>query len=165
MTSKSRTRKVGDSMAHCSAQPRETHSLALSVRETGLPNTSSMMRATEGMRVEEPTTSTHAMSAGARPASASACASGERTRSSTGAASASKPSRFIVPRTSTSSIRHSMASCASELADRMRFICAGSGEGCQRKRRRAVSGGAPRFSGALRAGRAAPRRPDPSGGR
>mmetsp|Transcript_25267 Transcript_25267/g.64215 ORF Transcript_25267/g.64215 Transcript_25267/m.64215 type:complete len:370 (+) Transcript_25267:1001-2110(+) len=118
-TSNSRTLKAGDSMAHCSAAPRLTHSLALRVREGAFWNTSSTILASMGTRVEEPTTSTLEMSVTGTPLCASACSSTALKRGIMGSASSSNLSRVITPRTSLSSMMHSTLSAASALALRI----------------------------------------------
>lgn len=59
-------------MAHCSAHPRLTVSLAFSVRDGSRPKKSVRWRSSAGTREVPPTTSTLATWLGSRPASASA---------------------------------------------------------------------------------------------
>ena len=66
-------RKMGDSMAQLSAQPRDTHSVAFSVRLGSRPKKSRRMRISAGTRLLPPTTSTDARLSALTPASASAC--------------------------------------------------------------------------------------------
>lgn len=70
------TLKVGLSIAHCRAQPRDTVSLAFRVRLGSRPKKSVSCLSTAGTRVVPPTTSTLAIWLGSRPASASACSGG-----------------------------------------------------------------------------------------
>mmetsp|Transcript_57811 Transcript_57811/g.183310 ORF Transcript_57811/g.183310 Transcript_57811/m.183310 type:complete len:207 (+) Transcript_57811:1232-1852(+) len=118
-TSNSRTLKVGESIAHCRAQPRDTDSDALRVRPPSLPNTEVMVVSTAGTREAEPTSSTEWMSSLERPESSRALARGFSTRSSTGLASSRNWSRSIWKETSLSSIRDSTLRGAEVLALRI----------------------------------------------
>lgn len=67
VTENSRTRNVGDKMAHCRAQPLATASSAFKVVLISLPKIFFMMSFTIGMRVEPPTISTASISETLRP--------------------------------------------------------------------------------------------------
>mmetsp|Transcript_11891 Transcript_11891/g.36707 ORF Transcript_11891/g.36707 Transcript_11891/m.36707 type:complete len:239 (-) Transcript_11891:679-1395(-) len=121
-TSKSRTLKTGLSMAHCSAQPRATHSLALSVRLTSRLNTSCSVAQMAGTRLPEPTTSRLEICSTVRPQSDSAFSQGARARLSVSAQICSKSSRLTLALTSISLARHSTLRVASGLALRIFFI-------------------------------------------
>lgn len=64
---------MGDSMAHCSAAPRDTDSLAFSVRLGSLWKASSSLLITSGTRELPPTSSTLVICSSFTPASATAC--------------------------------------------------------------------------------------------
>ena len=104
-----------------SAQPRATDSAAFSERSGSLPKKSAMMRLMKGTREEQPTSCTSAIWSSVSPEEVSACSSGTLKRAASGAVMASKSSRSILPCTSLSSIKHSMARDASVLADRIFF--------------------------------------------
>ena len=67
LTENSRTLKVGDSMAHCRAQPLATASSAFRVVLTSLSKIFFIIFLIAGMRVEPPTISTASKSATLRP--------------------------------------------------------------------------------------------------
>mmetsp|Transcript_24915 Transcript_24915/g.62673 ORF Transcript_24915/g.62673 Transcript_24915/m.62673 type:complete len:200 (-) Transcript_24915:668-1267(-) len=112
---------MGDSMAHCNAQPRLTHSLAFMVREGSFPKKDWMRSNRAGKREEPPTSSTLLMSSTLRPAWSSAACSGLVTRLRMPAASSSNLSRVRWLLTSWSSMMHSTLSGASGLALRIFF--------------------------------------------
>mmetsp|Transcript_10607 Transcript_10607/g.36872 ORF Transcript_10607/g.36872 Transcript_10607/m.36872 type:complete len:219 (+) Transcript_10607:1357-2013(+) len=114
-TSNSLTRKVGLSMAPCSAHPFATDSVALSVRLGSFPKSSMSALPRKGMRLAPPTSSMLAQSSGFIPASASALWMGTMARPSCSFASSSSRSRVSVARTSTSSMMHSTLSPVSGL--------------------------------------------------
>mmetsp|Transcript_14072 Transcript_14072/g.35256 ORF Transcript_14072/g.35256 Transcript_14072/m.35256 type:complete len:347 (+) Transcript_14072:933-1973(+) len=120
-TSNSRTRNAGDSIAHCSAHPRDTASVALRCRATCFPKNSSRVRTRQGVRLAAPTTSTSEISSGRSPASASAVLMGVRNRSKVDTASSSSFSRVSFVLQSTSFMRHSTFSGASGLMERIFF--------------------------------------------
>ena len=100
---------AGLSIAHCSAHPFAWHSSKLSVFDTSLPKNSEMRCCTSGMRTDPPTISTLEISSFASPQSAKASASSASSFVSSGAAVSRKRSRSIMPRTSMSSMKHSIA--------------------------------------------------------
>mmetsp|Transcript_11923 Transcript_11923/g.44348 ORF Transcript_11923/g.44348 Transcript_11923/m.44348 type:complete len:300 (-) Transcript_11923:878-1777(-) len=122
ITSKSRTLNWGESIAPCSAHPRATHSLALSVREHSMPKKDCSCVGMKGILDAFPTSSTALMSSGVIPLSDIALITGAMSASSRCLVSSSIFSRVIDDRTSLSSIRHSMLIGASGFEDRTFFI-------------------------------------------
>ena len=79
----------------CTAAPSATTSSGLSWLCGVLPKSSCTRRRTSGTRVEPPTSTTSSMSAGVRPASASACRHGPSVRATSGSMSRSSSARVI----------------------------------------------------------------------
>mmetsp|Transcript_1081 Transcript_1081/g.3293 ORF Transcript_1081/g.3293 Transcript_1081/m.3293 type:complete len:244 (-) Transcript_1081:752-1483(-) len=115
MTSKSRTLKMGDSMAHCSAAPRDTHSLAFRVRLGSFWKVSMSFAITKGTRELPPTSSTLLIWSSLTPASATACSMVFTMRGPRDEQSSSNCSLLMAPLASTSFCRLSTKMVASVL--------------------------------------------------
>mmetsp|Transcript_58896 Transcript_58896/g.167610 ORF Transcript_58896/g.167610 Transcript_58896/m.167610 type:complete len:458 (-) Transcript_58896:642-2015(-) len=122
-TLNSRALNSGERMAACSVQPRATHSSAFMVVESSLPpKACEHISLTHGTREQPPHISTKSTALTGRPLAALAASSTSLTFFIIGLHMSRNFSRSIWLLKSSSSIRHSQLTPASELAERIFFV-------------------------------------------